>query len=204
MNRTVPTMAFVALLGLTGPAVAGGASQSAPDAPKALPVVPLGSSSEYATLETGSNAPDFSYLTLAGSRARLRDLRSQGHVLMVFGAGEDDLARLQAERDALGRIGVVPVAVLDWRAGAVRSAVRRLGLTYPVVPDPQRVIGAQFNALDPRTRQDAPAWFVIDRGGKVRGLDHFDWPREAWATIAAGSLGLPEGDTSIPASAPGR
>lgn len=202
MNRTLFPMLFVALLGTPGLAVAGGAGTAARDGQSPLPLVPLGSSSDYAMVEAGTGAPDFSYETLAGGRARLRDLRAQGHVLLVFGASEDVLARLQKETESLSRLGIVPVAVLDWRTGACRGVVRRLGLTYPVVPDPRRTIGAQYNVLDPRTRQDSPAWFVVDRGGRVRGLDRFDWPRESWAVVAASSLGLPAGDMSVPASHP--
>jgi peroxiredoxin len=200
LNRTLLQLAFVALLATPGPSAAGGSTVANTDPQKPLPNVPVGSSAEYALIVPGSGAPDFSYENLAGGHARLRDLRAQGHVLLVFAATEDQLARLQGESDALERLGIVPVAVLDWRPGACRNVVKKLGLTYPVVPDPARTIGAQYNVLDARTRQDAPAWFVVDRRGRVRGLDRFDFPRESWSSVAANALGLPNGDVSVPAS----
>lgn len=199
MKRSLLPLVFVVLLGSSGSAFAGGGIVTA-EASKSIPLVPLGSNSEYAVIEAGSNAPDFAYETLAGGGARLRDLRAQGHVLLVFGAGEADLVRLQREADRLTRLGIVPVAVLDWRPGACRGVVKKLSLTFPVVPDPQRTIGAQYNALDPLTRQDAPAWFVVDRRGRVRGLDRFEWPREPWANVATTCLGLPAGDVLVPTS----
>jgi peroxiredoxin len=199
LDRTLLALAFVALLATPGPAAAGN-TNAATDVSKPLPLVPLGTGAEYALVVPGAGAPDFSYENLAGGRARLRDLRAQGHVLLVFGATEAQLSRLQEESEALERLGVVPVAVLDWRTGSCRGVVKKLGLTFPVVPDPQRTIGAQYNALDPRTHQDVPAWFVVDRGGRVRGADRLDWPRDSWATLAANSLGLPAGDASVPAS----
>lgn len=197
LNRILLPLAFAALLGSAGTADATGVGA---DGQKPLPQIPLGSSTEYPVVDAGANAPDFSYETLAGAPARLRDLRAQGHVLLVFGATEPDLRQLELEAGRLKRLGVVPVAVLDWRVGACRSVVKKLSLTFPVVPDPQRTIGAQYNVLDPRTRQHAYAWFVVDRRGRVRGLDRFELPREPWETVAATSLGLPTGDTPRPAS----
>lgn len=110
------------------------------------------------------------------------------------------LRRLQRESERLTRLGVVPVAVLDWRVGACREVVRRLSLTFPVVPDRQRAIGAQYNVLDPYTRQDSPAWFLVDRAGRVRGLDRFELPREAWVNVASTALGLPAEGSSLPAA----
>lgn len=198
MKRILTTLAAAALLGTAGASVSSAAARA--DGQGRLPQIPLGGGTEYATVESGSSAPDFAYENLAGGDARLRDLRAQGHVLLVFGAKEADLRRLESESGPLTRLGVVPVAVLDWRTGACRSAVRRLSLTYPVVPDPQRAIGAQYNALDPRTRQNVPAWFVVDRQGRVRGLDRFELPRGSWADVAASALGLPADGVPRPAS----
>lgn len=198
MKRILTPLAVAALLGSAGVSVSSAAPGA--DGQARLPQVPLGSGTEYAMVEPGTSAPDFVYETLAGGDARLRDLRVQGHVLLVFGASESELRRLELESGRLTRLGVVPVAVLDWRMGACRSAVRRLSLSYPVVPDPQRAIGAQYNALDPRTRQNVRAWFVVDRLGRVRGLDRFELPRASWADVAATALGLPADGVPRPAS----
>lgn len=152
-----------------------------------------------ALVEAGDDAPDVSWESPQGWR-RLRDLRSQGAVLLVFGAREDDLRHLERERLALLRMGVVPAAVLDRRAGACQAIARRNSLGFPVLPDPQRVISAQFNSLDPRTRLAVPSWFVVDRAGRVRGLDRGALPRDGWAALTAEALHLPLPGISLPAS----
>lgn len=202
MNRTLLPLALSLLV-----ASAAGAATPAvvvADAAARMPLIPLGGSTDYAIVDVGAAAPDFAYETLAGGTARLHDLRAQGHVLLVFGAEERDLARLQRERDDLAKLGVLPVAVLDWRVNACRDVVKRLALSFPVVPDAQRAIGAQYNVLDPNTRHDAPAWFAVDRGGRVRGLDRFQFPGATWTNVAASALGLPLDGASRPAASPGR
>jgi len=196
-------LAAAALFAVIVPGVASAAG-GPPDPRLSLNMVPLGSGAEYAVVDAGSSAPDFAYESTDGGTRRLRDLRAQGHVLLVFGAGDEHLATMARERDRLIAMGVTPVAVLDMKASACRAVARRLSLEFPVVPDPQRVIGAQFNSLDPRSRHDAPAWFVIDRRGCVRGLDRFEWPTTAWADLAAGALDLATADAPLPASYPRR
>ncbi len=44
----------------------------------------------------GDRAPDFAYIGADGFGGRLRNLLAQGPVLLVFGAGESDLAALRA------------------------------------------------------------------------------------------------------------
>ena len=202
MNRSLLPLAFVALLGSS--LIAGAPHATAAEIPSRTPLIPLPTGGEYAVVVPGSSAPDFAYETLTDTTARLRDLRAQGHVLLVFGADDSDLRRLNREGSRLTRLGVVPVAVLDWRVGACRDVVRRLSLTFPVVPDPQRTIGAQYNVLDPNTRHDSRAWFVVDRGGRVRGLERFEHPGESWENVAATALGLPLADSPVPASTPAK
>lgn len=165
-----------------------------------LPLIPLGTSGEYAVLDVGSSAPDFSYRTPAGDWGRLHELRQQGPLLLVFAATEEQLTQLQQERTDLLGMGVIPVAVLDRKSGTCRRQIEKLGLTYPVIPDPQRIIAAQFNSLDPTSRAGAPAWFVLDQQGRVRDLNRFQWPSREWADIASNALGLPRANEPRPAS----
>ncbi|MBI5169425.1 MAG: TlpA family protein disulfide reductase [Candidatus Eisenbacteria bacterium] len=186
-----------------GPVLAAGwnSPPPRPEAQATLPLVPLGTSGEYAWIEVGSSAPDFSYEALEGGSNRLHDLRAQGPVLIVIGATNEQLASLQREREELLGMGVVPVAVVDARARAVRRQIGKLGLTYPVIADTRRLIAAQFNALEPHSRAAMPAWFVVDRQGRVRDLNRFEWPARDWSAIASSALGLPREGESRPASA---
>ncbi|MCC6650008.1 MAG: redoxin domain-containing protein [Candidatus Eisenbacteria bacterium] len=199
--RWIPMTVLLLTVGVTS-ATAGGwnSPPSNPLAQSPLPLVPLGTSAEYAVLDVGSSAPDFAYQAIGGGWNRLHDLRQQGPVLLVVAAGEEQLASLQREREELLRMGVVPVAVVDRRASACRRHIARLGLTYPVIPDPTRIIAAQFNALDPSSRAAAPAWFVLDERGRVRDLNRHQWPSREWADIASSALGLPRSSEPRPAS----
>ena len=163
----------------------------------------LGTSSEYPVVLSGERAPDFNY-QVDGQWFRLHDLLTQGHVLLVLGAGEPQLRALEAQRAELLRLDVVPVGVLDMRAGRCGTMVRKLGLGYTVIADPTRVIGAQFNALEPHTRLTAPAWFIVDRTGTVRALGRLEWPTAEWREVAMRSLGLALDDAPIRAAFGGR
>jgi len=92
----------------------------------------------------------------------------------------------------------VPVAVLDRGSARAASLARRLGLHYVVVPDPQNVVAAQFNVLDPATRRAAPAWFVVDRSGRVRGLDRRGVPDDGYLSLASRALALASRDAILP------
>jgi peroxiredoxin len=147
----------------------------------------------------GDPAPDFTYADLDGRTSHLHDLLAQGAVLLVFDAGESGLAALQRERDPLVRLGVIPVAIEDMRSGAVRSLRQRLSLTFPVIPDTRAIAASQFNSLDGATLRPVPSWFVVDRGGHVRGLCRGTMPSGTWADVVAMALALP--DPEAPRSA---
>lgn len=200
--RRVILLVALALSAATLPGLARGASNDAPPASRNdKPVYGLATSGDYAIVDAGSQAPDFSFESAAGWR-RLRDLRTQGHVLLIISPSDEQMLALERERAALLALGVVPVTVLDQRPSACRALGARLRVGYAVVSDSRRVIGAQFNALDPSSRGDAPAWFVIDRGGRVRDLARRSWPERPWTSTCAEALGLPAPDAPRPVSFP--
>jgi len=122
----------------------------------------------------------------------------QGDVLLVFGANDADLRTLEQERAQLRALGVVPVAVLDVRPGRAGSTVRRLGLGYSVFADPRRVIATQFNSIHATNGSAVPAWFVIDRKRRVRGLQRGRLPREDYPLLARRALALPLPGVALP------
>jgi peroxiredoxin len=201
MKRVIAStaLALVATISLAG---TGPVSPPSPVPAGGQPFEPVDGSANYAIVEVGTQAPDFSFDS-QGRSLRLHDLRAQGHLLLVFAPDEARLVALERERPRLLSLGVVPVVLLDQRAGTCAATVRRLGLGYSVIPDPRRVIGAQFNALDPVSRADAPAWFVLSRTGRVYGLEHRVWPERSWSEVAASALGLPDPASLSPASSGG-
>lgn len=150
------------------------------------------------TVSEGDLAPDFSFESHEHQWLRLHDLVAQGNILLVFGPGNQEVAALERERDALLERGIVPVAVLDRRDGAVWGMAQRLGLRYSLLSDPQCVIATQFNVLHPTTHRPVPSWFVIDRAGRVRALRRTGLPGAGYLGLAATALGLPLAGATVP------
>lgn len=148
----------------------------------------------------GDVAPDFSYQGPDARWRRLRDLVSQGPVLLVFGANEGVLRIIDGERDALMDLGIIPVAVSGTRLGVTRTLVNRLGLRYTVLADPRGVIASQFNSVDAPTGRQLPSWFVVDARCRVRGLGRQALPLRGYTELASVALGLPPRTAVRPAA----
>jgi len=123
-----------------------------------------------ATQAGPSLAPDFELTTLAGTRERLADRRGKDVVLIDFWATfcEPCLLALP-ELDALYQRekshGFVVLAVaIDEAANVarVRSEVSKLGLTFPVLLDPDTRIISLYNP-----RATAPYSVLVGRDGQV-------------------------------------
>lgn len=147
----------------------------------------------------GDIAPDVSYQGVDARWRRLRELVSETPALLVFGASDAALRAIEREREGLMDLGVIPVAVVGSRLGSVRALAGRLELRYTVLADPRGVIAAQFNAIDPANGRPLPAWFVLDRERRVRGLGREGLPPQDYRALVAGALGLPEPSAAVPA-----
>jgi peroxiredoxin len=149
-------------------------------------------------LRVGDPAPNFAFEGFDGRGMRLHHLLDQGSVLLVFGARESDLRKLQQERSMLLEMGVVPVAILDARPGTTRTLVKRLGLQFTVIADSRGVIGEQFNVVD--GERMLPAWFVLDPRGRVRSLSRGALPSAEYRRVCARALALPMPGTAFSTS----
>jgi peroxiredoxin len=149
-------------------------------------------------VRVGDLAPDFSFEGFDGRWRNLHDLRVQGPVLLVIAPDTDPLMALERERASLIERGIVPVAVVDAPPRAAASRTRKLNLHYTVIPDPRRVIAEQFNAIQSRTHAAVPAWFVIDRSGRVRALERGRFPAAGFLMVATQALGLPVPGVALP------
>jgi len=110
----------------------------------------------------------------------LHDLRSEGHVLLVFAPADAQLAGLEREADSLRRQGVIPIAVFHRSESANWSAIERLGLTYSLLSDPRGDLASQFQGA-PASDAPRPAWFLVDRDGRLCGLDRGALPESGLA-----------------------
>ena len=85
---------------------------------------PMGSSANYALVDVGAQAPDFSF-DIAGPRpAPARPARAGQRAAGVRSPTRRASPRSSASARGCCRIGVVPVAVLDQRAGACSATAR--------------------------------------------------------------------------------
>ena len=172
-----------------------------PEVPCVPPVFsPAGTEPPVTVLMPGDMVPDVTWQGPTSRPQRLRDLRAQGHVLLVFSPTEAQLQALERDRERLLDLRVLPAAVLDRSAKGTSSLARRLGLHYPLIPDSRGIIAAQFNTLDAATGRPMPAWFVVDRLGRVRDLDRSGAPAEDFARLASGALVLPSPGMALPGS----
>jgi peroxiredoxin len=137
----------------------------------------------------GSPAPDFTYQSFDYQWRNLHHMLAQGNVLLVFGASDENLRALERDSETLLMHEVVPVAVVGQRESEVWRTVRRCGLTYSLLADPHTAIAEQFGAVD-AAHHAAPAWFVIDPSGRVRGAGKGMPPASDWLAVAGSSLGL--------------
>jgi peroxiredoxin len=149
-------------------------------------------------LGVGDPAPNFAFEGYDGHVMRLHHLLDQGSVLLVFGAHESELRKLQQQRAGLLDLGVVPVAFVDARPNATRMLVKRLGLEYTVIADGRGVIAELFNVVD--GERVLPAWFVLDARGRVRGLSRGTLPSTEYRRLCARALVIPMPGVAYPTS----
>jgi peroxiredoxin len=143
-------------------------------------------------LAVGDRAPLFSYLGPEGGWHEFSDLSAEGPVLLVFGATEADLKKLEASRPAFSALGVNPAVVVDMRAGSAARLARRLRLSLPIISDPVCAIGGLYNSLSSASLRHAPAFFLVDRNRTLRVVARGSLPPASRIIeLSAHALGQP-------------
>jgi len=156
-RRRFFAVAVAAILGLPGDGWGGGPPGAAP--------------------ELGRRAPDFTLPDLAGKPVRLADFQGKKAVLVNFWATwcppcREEMPTLErlakARRETLQVLGVNLDAVSQAR---VRAFVRELGITFPILLDPELAVGKTYRV------RGLPTSFVVDRDGVVRfrEIGYRDW-----------------------------
>lgn len=130
-----------------------------------------------AAAELGQPAPDFTLPDLAGTRIRLAEYRGTKGVLINFWATwcvpcrqeMPTLERLRRERGAT--LEVLGVSLDTGSKARVRAFVRELGLTFPILLDPEHVAGRLYRV------RALPMSFIVDQGGvlRYREIGYRDW-----------------------------
>ncbi|MBI2469206.1 MAG: TlpA family protein disulfide reductase [Candidatus Rokubacteria bacterium] len=137
----------------------------------------LARGADAAAAELGQPAPDFTLPDLAGRRIRLAEYRGKKGVLINFWATwcvpcreeMPTLERLWRERGAT--LEVLGVSLDTASKARVRAFVRELGLTFPILLDPEHVAGRLYRV------RALPMSFIVDQGGVVRyrEIGYRDW-----------------------------
>ena len=175
--------------GLLAAVSANSPASVAPSRPTASPVASVSAAAPAPRPVSGDTAPDFVYQSHEELWQSLHNMLEQGSVLLVFGAGDEQLRSLEQERDELVRQGILPVAVIERRDADVWSTVRRLNLTYSLLSDPKASIAEQYGVLDPAAHRAHAAWFVINRSGRISGAGESVSGSGEWTHLALQALG---------------
>jgi peroxiredoxin len=127
--------------------------------------------------ELGRPAPDFTLPGLAGKKVRLADAQGKKAVLINFWATwcvpcREEMPTLERlSRDRRSVLDVLAVSVDTVGAAKVRAFVRELGLTFPVLLDPDLAVGRLYRV------RALPISFIVDRTGIIRHreIGYRDW-----------------------------
>jgi peroxiredoxin len=122
-------------------------------------------------------APDFVVPDLEGKAVHLSGLRGRVVVLNLWTTWcppcREEMPSMQMLYDALAGPDFELLAVSQDEGGAavVAPFVRELGVTFPVLVDPQRQVGERYGVWG------YPETFVIDRAGRIaeRVIGPRDW-----------------------------
>jgi peroxiredoxin len=149
-------------------------------APIALLLVLLGAVAGLQYLQrppsTGYAAADFTLPDLQGQRVRLSDFRGKVVFLNLWATWCPPCRMEMPSMEALYRrfahddFVVLAVAEDEGGAAAVGSFVHDLGLTFPVLLDPEATLSPRYGATG------YPETFIIDRDGDV--VNHTIGPEE--------------------------
>lgn len=119
------------------------------------------------TDSSGDLAPDFQLADLSGQVFRLSELRGKIVFLNVWATWcppcRDEMPSMERLHRSLTGTDFVMLAVSEDAQGreAVEPFVRQLGLTFPVLLDPDGVIPKRFGVTG------YPETFIIDRSGRI-------------------------------------
>ncbi len=133
-----------------------------------LPLEARGAAPNDPAPELGRAAPDFTLPDLAGKPVRLAELRGKTAVLINFWATwcppcREEMPTLERlSRSRGGRVQVLGISLDTVNAAKVRAFVRELGITFPILLDPDLSVGKLYRV------RGLPTSFVLDRDGIVR------------------------------------
>jgi len=125
-------------------------------------------SASGAPLRVGNNPPRVALASLNGTTVRIPD-DFRGKVLMLhFWAGgcsscKEEMPAMEKLYRQYGRKGLVILAVnVGQRKDVVQKLVKEIGITYPVLLDPDQKIAGSYDVVG------VPRTYLVDRKGVIR------------------------------------
>ncbi|MFQ5667384.1 MAG: TlpA disulfide reductase family protein [Candidatus Binatia bacterium] len=147
-------------------------------------LIALGGAFYYQQLQAGARAgfpaPDFTLTDLDGRPHRLADFRGKVVFLNVWATWcppcRMEMPSMERLYQRLQREDFVMLAVSEDEGGygVVRPFVEQLGLTFPVLMDPDGIVPQRYGVTG------YPETFIIDRGGQVvqHTIGPADWEHD--------------------------
>ena len=133
--------------------------------------------SQEVSPEVGDNAPDFSLVDASGNEIRLSDFKGKKNVVLVFYADHsspysiDQLVELQEHISEIIKLNSELIAIAS--AGNkydVERTKSSLGITFPLIPKPNRKVAEDFGVEYNYTPSGGAAYgtIIIDKKGTIR------------------------------------
>ncbi len=170
----------------------------------ALEAAEMKPSSPPPGLAVGTRAPGFTLPSATGESVALQDLLAQGPVALAFVRSADwcpfcrrQLQDLEKHRGEIAAAGVRLVAISYDSVATNAAAVKKLGITYPLLTDAGSKVIDAYGIRNPEAKGRAagvphPVLFIIDRSGTIRARlerdSYRDRPEAAEIVAAARAL----------------
>jgi peroxiredoxin len=159
---------------------------------------------EQPGLKVGETAPDFTLSSSAGGSVTLTTALAEGPVALVFVRSADwcpfcrrQLEDLQTALKDIEATGLRLIAVSYDAPAKGTAAAKKLGLTYPLLSDPESKVITAYGILNHEAMGKGagiahPVAFILDRQGVVRAKlmrdNYRDRPESTELIAAARSL----------------
>lgn len=159
---------------------------------------------EQPGLKIGESAPDFRLASSTGGSVALKSALADGPVALVFVRSADwcpfcrrQLTDLQAALKDIETAGLRLIAVSYDAPSTGAAAAKKLGLTYPLLSDPDSKVITAYGILNHEAMGKGagiahPVAFILDRQGVIRAKlmrdDYRDRPESTELIAAAKQL----------------
>ncbi len=125
-------------------------------------------------LKQGTFAPDFSALSASGESIKLDDFQGKRNLVLIFYQGYfcevcgAQLEQFQSELDKIHSLDTEVIAIsADGQVNAAKTVGER-GLGFPVIPDPEKRLIADFGVANIKRNNIAfPSVYVLNKEGRV-------------------------------------